>query len=223
MQDPGYVRKAFADIADRYVVTNHVLSLGIDVIWRRRTARLVAGEKPSRILDVATGSGDLAAEMRRICPEAEITCADFCLPMLAQARKRRLDRLVVADAMRLPFADAAFDVVTVAYGLRNMASWPTAAAEMARVLRPGGALFVLDFSLPSGWLRAPYRFYLHRILPVMAGAITGQRQSYEYLGGSIEAFPSGPAMESLLRNAGFATTTSTPLLGGISTLYKARR
>lgn len=223
MQDPGYVRRAFSRIAGRYVVTNHVLSLGIDVLWRRRTARLVAAENPSRILDLATGSGDLAAEIRRKCPQAAITCADFCLPMLVEARKRDLENLVVADAMRLPFGDAAFDVVTVAYGLRNMASWPGAAAEMARVLRPCGALFVLDFSLPDGWLRAPYRFYLHRILPALAGAITGERQAYEYLGGSIEAFPSGKAMETLLRDAGFASATATPLMGGISSLYAARR
>ncbi len=223
MQDPDYVRRAFSSIADRYVVTNHVLSLGVDIWWRRLTARRVAALQPRRVLDLATGSGDLAAAIRKRLPEAEIVAADFCLPMLAHARKRGLQSLIVADAMALPFEDASFDAVTVAYGLRNMASWPEAAAEMARVLRPGGHLLVLDFSLPAGWLRAPYRFYLHRLLPTVAGWITRRREAYEYLGGSIERFPSGQAMESLLTTAGFTQTSTTPLMAGVSSLYVATR
>src|SRR6187399_1587846 len=148
-QDATFVRQAFASIARRYVLTNHVLSLGTDVLWRWKTAREVAALHPRLVLDLATGSGDLAAEIQARCPEARVIGADFSLPMLMEARKRGLQNLMVADAMNLPFADAVADVVTVAFGLRNMASWAGALQEMSRVLRPGGSLFVLDFSLPT--------------------------------------------------------------------------
>ena len=223
MQDPGNVRSAFARIASRYVLANHVLSLGIDVLWRRRVAREVRGIAPKRVLDLATGSGDLAEAVAAACPSAEVIGADFCLPMLEVARKRGLPALVAADGMRLPFADGVFDAVTVGFGLRNMADWPGAVREMARVLRPGGRLVILDFSLPDGLLRGPYRFYLHRILPCIAGWITGQRDAYEYLGGSIEKFPSGAAMNSLLTEQGFAKSRNHPLSGGISSMYVAEK
>ena len=109
MQDPGYVRSAFARIARRYVLANHVLSMGIDVLWRRKVARLVRGFAPQRVLDLATGSGDLAEAVRNACPQALVVGGDFCLPMLAEARRRGLPHLVAADGMNLPFGDAAFD------------------------------------------------------------------------------------------------------------------
>jgi demethylmenaquinone methyltransferase / 2-methoxy-6-polyprenyl-1,4-benzoquinol methylase len=223
MQDPGFVRAAFARIAGRYVLANHVLSLGIDVLWRRRVARLVRAATPRRVLDLATGTGDLAAAIARACPDTQVVAADFCLPMLARARRRGLAHLVAADAMALPFGDGAFDALTIGFGLRNMASWPGGLREAARVLSPGGQLVVLDFSLPVGWLRRPYRFYLHRVLPRLAGWLTGQRGAYEYLGGSIEAFPSGPAMTALMTANGFASATARPLSGGIASIYVARK
>ena len=223
MQDPGYVRSAFARIARRYVLANHVLSMGIDVLWRRKVARLVRGFAPQRVLDLATGSGDLAEAVRNACPQALVVGGDFCLPMLAEARRRGLPHLVAADGMNLPFGDAAFDALTIGFGLRNMASWPGAVREMARVLRPGGHLVVLDFSLPAGVLRGPYRFYLHHVLPRLAGWLTGQRGAYEYLGGTIEQFPSGPAMVALLTENGFSNAESRPLTGGIASLYVATR
>ncbi len=224
MQDAGYVRNAFAGIARRYVLANHVLSLGIDVLWRRRTAGRVAATEPARILDLATGSGDLAVELQRRCPQALVLGADFSLPMMREAQARRFDRLVAADGTKLPFQDEAFDVVTVAFGLRNMASWPGALAEMRRVLRPGGRLFVLDFSLPRlPGLRQAYLFYLKRVMPRIAGWITGRREAYEYLCSSVERFPSGPAMESLIRSCGFAEVHTTVLSLGIASLYECRR
>ena len=224
MQDPEFVKQAFGDIADRYVLTNHVLSAGTDVLWRRKVAKIVAGFDPASVLDLATGSGDLAAAVAKSCPDAHVVGADFCLPMMRHARTRGLENLMVADAMDLPFADGTFDVVTVAFGLRNMASWPDALREMSRVLRSeGGSLVILDFSLPTGILRRPYRFYLHSILPKLAGAITGSKEAYEYLGGSIEKFPSGEAMCELMRGNGFVTADATPLTGSIASIYVARK
>ena len=226
MQNPVYVHEAFAQISDRYVVTNHVLSLGIDIFWRKKVARLVRDMKPQTILDLATGSGDLAMEIARKCPDAKITGADFCEPMLEVARKRNVPglELMVADAMNLPFADASFDVVTVAFGLRNMASWPDAAKEMARVIKPGGHMVILDFSLPTmPVLRPLYRFYLHKVLPKIAGLITGQRGAFEYLSNSVEAFPSGPAMCEMLNANGLKSARSIPLNFGIASIYIGER
>ncbi len=224
MQDPTYVKEAFGQIAGRYVVTNHVLSLGIDVLWRKRVARTVQGRNPERVLDVATGSGDLAAEIARACPGATVVGADFCAPMLAEARKRGLGNLVVADGMCLPFKDSEFDVVTVGFGLRNMEDWAKGVREMARVLRPGGMLVVLDFSLPEkGIRRLLYRFYLHRILPKVAGLITGKRDAFEYLGGTIERFPSGESMREFLTANGFALARARSLSFGVAAVYEAEK
>lgn len=221
MQDPNFVRKAFAAIAPRYVLANHVLSGGVDVLWRRRVAADVRARRPTWVLDLATGSGDLAAAVAAACPDARVVGADFCAPMMVHARQRGLTDLVVADGLALPFVDGAFDVVTIGFGLRNMADYGAALREMARVLRPGGSLMILDFSQPAPWLRGAYKWYLHHVLPRLAGALTGQRGAYEYLGGSIESFPSGPAMIALLETNGFSQCQCLPLTGGIASLYVA--
>lgn len=221
IQDPSYVRDAFARIADRYVTTNHVLSMGTDILWRRKVARIVRAWKPQRILDVATGTGDLALEMQDVCPQAEVTGSDFCAEMLAHASRRGLSRTLVADAMALPFKDAEFDVVTVAFGLRNMVNYAGAIREMRRVLKRGGHLLVLDFSLPEGVLKKPYRWYLHNVLPKMAGLLTGQKDAYEYLGGSIEEFPMGQAMCDLIEAQGFKDSEAKPLSCGVASIYMA--
>lgn len=224
MQDPEYVKGAFADIADRYVVTNHVLSLGIDILWRKKVAKMVKKIGPERVLDVATGSGDLALEIKQRCPDAEVVGTDFCEPMLAQAEKRGLEKTIVADALDLPFAYAEFDAVTVGFGLRNMADWEAALKEMCRVLRPGGLLVVLDFSMPKvGWMRVLYRNYLHKILPKIAGALTGKRDAYEYLGGTIESFPSGDDMIAMIERCGFEKGEAKSLSGGIASIYSAEK
>ncbi|MEM7013383.1 MAG: class I SAM-dependent methyltransferase, partial [Verrucomicrobiota bacterium] len=137
-QDPKFVHAAFSSIAPRYVLANHICSCWVDVIWRKRVAKMVAALKPNDILDLATGTGDLALEMAKQLPDAEITAADFCPAMLEIAKDAGVTNTIEADAMNLPFDDDSFDVVTVAYGLRNMESWVGAAREMQRVLRPGG-------------------------------------------------------------------------------------
>lgn len=221
IQDPSYVRDAFARIADRYVTTNHVLSMGTDILWRRKVARIVKAWNPARVLDVATGTGDLALEIQDKCPQAEVTGSDFCAEMLAHATRRGLARTLVADAMALPFKDAEFDVVTVAFGLRNMVNYAGAIKEMRRVMKPGGHLLVLDFSLPEGVLKKPYRWYLHNVLPKMAGALTGQKDAYEYLGGSIEEFPMGKSMCELIAAQGFRDAEAIPLSCGVASIYTA--
>jgi len=223
MPDPTYVRDAFARIADRYVLTNHVLSGGADLWWRHVVTSRIKRWNPARLLDVASGTGDLALKIQQSCPDCEVIASDFCAEMLAHAASRGVAKTLVADALALPFGDGEFDVVTVAFGLRNMADYPKALHEMCRILKPGGRLVILDFSLPKGIMRFPYRFYLHRILPHMAGWLTGERDAYEYLGGSIEAFPAGEKMTDLLASCGFHHSTATPLTFGVVSLYEGTK
>lgn len=213
----------FGDIARRYDLANHLLSAGLDFRWRARAAEIVRQWQPRRVLDLATGSGDLALRIQKKVPAVEVVGADFCPEMLEVARAKGLTNTVVADALHLPFPDDTFDVVTVAFGLRNMADWETALREMARVLRAGGHLLVLDFSLPRGLLRPLYRFYLHRCLPWLAGRITGKKNAYRYLAGSIEKFPSGEAMYTLIETSGFSHAQAEALSGGIVTIYRAQK
>lgn len=224
MQDAGFVRQAFASIARRYVVANHVLSLGIDCLWRRTTSKRIAKLAPKHVLDLATGSGDLAQAVQAACPDAKVLGADFSVPMMREAQIRHFHRLVAADGLALPFQDGSFDVLTVGFGLRNMASWPKALQEMSRVLRPGGRLFVLDFSIPQlPGIRQLYLFYLKNIMPRIAGWITRERAAYEYLCGSIERFPSGKEMEALICANGFQSAHGMALTFGIASLYEAQK
>lgn len=222
-RDPNAVRAMFDRIAPRYDLANHLLSGGVDLWWRRRAVALVERWRPARVLDLATGSGDLALAIARRLPGAEVTGADFSPEMVAVAKRKGLARTVVADALELPFPAGSFDCVTVAFGLRNMADWGAALREMSRVLAPGGHLLVLDFSLPHGLLRVPYQFYLHRCLPHLAASITGEKDAYEYLGASIEKFPAGDAMAALISDNGFQGAGAIPLAGGIATIYSARK
>jgi demethylmenaquinone methyltransferase/2-methoxy-6-polyprenyl-1,4-benzoquinol methylase len=214
----------FGAIARRYDLANHVLSCGRDFYWRRRAAEIVAGWQPKHVLDLATGTGDLALVLQRRLPAAEVTGADFSEEMLAIAKQKGVRRSVVADIIALPFANQSFDCVTIAFGLRNLEDWSAGLREMSRVLSPGGHVLVLDFSLPPSRIpRAIYRFYLHRILPLIAFVVTRKRDAYEYLGSSIEEFPSGEAMLRLIESAGFAQALAEPLTGGIVTIYVATR
>ena len=209
------VRAMFARIAHRYDLANHLLSAGMDWFWRRRVARIVRDWEPRNILDLATGSGDLAFALQAACPGAEVVGADFCDEMLREANRKGLEKTVLADALRMPFSDNCFDAVTVAFGLRNMESWPGALTEIVRVLRPGGRMLVLDFAIPRAPLRWLYLPYLERILPMLAGWLTGDRTAYKYLGESIARFPSGEAMCALLREGGFVGTRAERWSGGI--------
>lgn len=223
MQDPTYVKNAFQKIADKYVVTNHILSLGTDILWRKKVGRIVKKWSPKKILDVATGTGDLALELQKACPDAELIASDFCPEMLQHATRRGVKNTMVVDAMNMPFEDDMADLLSVAFGLRNMASYPDALKEMNRVIAPEGHLLILDFSLPKDILAKPYAFYLNKVLPKIAGIITGERGAFEYLAGSIHEFPSGQAMCDLIETQGFEEAKAIPLSCGIATIYTAKK
>jgi len=221
---PNHVREMFGSIATRYDVANHVLSFGIDFYWRARAAEIVHAWQPHTIADLATGTGDLALAMQRKLPDAELIGVDFLPEMLEIARRKGVRRVVSADAMKLPFDDASFDCVTIGFGLRNLASYSTALIEMWRVLNPKGHLLVLEFSLPKTPIfRAVYRFYLHRCLPLLGSFLTQKKSAYDYLGDSIEEFPSGNGMCELMRGTGYTCPSFESLTGVIVTIYTATK
>lgn len=214
----------FGGIARRYDLANHTLSCGIDFYWRKCAASTVAGWRPGKIVDLATGTGDLALTLQKKLPDADITGVDFLPEMLELAQRKGVRNTILADAMKLPFPDASFDCVTIAFGLRNMEHWRGALVEMSRVLRRNGHLLVLEFSLPTiSIVRTIYRFYLHRCLPFLGSFLTRKKSAYDYLGDSIEEFPSGHAMIDLIEASGFGHATLQPLSYGIVTIYTAQK
>lgn len=227
----GRVRGMFAEIAPRYDLVNRLLSGGIDVLWRRTTVRRAPPPTTGAMLDLCTGTGDLAlAYARAAGPGVRIVAGDFCRPMLDRGaeKSRRAGHAiewVEADAMDLPFATASFDLVTVAFGLRNIADTSRGLAEMARVCRPGGRLAILEFSLPTNRLvRGLYLGYFRRVLPLVGNAVArNASDAYTYLNRSVEAFPSGGALAGLIRAAGFDRVEMVPLTLGIATLSICHR
>jgi len=221
-RDPEVVREMFDRVARRYDLANHLLSFGRDFFWRRRSAEIVAEWNPACVLDLATGSGDLALALQHKISHAQIVGLDFSSAMLALARGKGVRHLIAADVAQLPLAEQSFDAVTVAFGLRNVHDWAAALREIRRVLTSGGHLLVLDFSLPSKpILHFLYRLYLRRILPLASAIITREKEAYQYLGASIENFPSGRAMCDLIATSGFQNVTAESFTGGIVTIYTA--
>jgi demethylmenaquinone methyltransferase/2-methoxy-6-polyprenyl-1,4-benzoquinol methylase len=214
----------FGSISRRYDLANHLLSCGCDFFWRSRAAKIVSGWNPNTIVDLATGTGDLALALAKALPKSEIIGADFSEEMLAVAKAKGVRRVVTADALALPFANRSFDCLTIAFGLRNIQDWSAALREMARVLTPNGNLLVMEFSLPSiSVLRTAYRFYLHRLMPVFGSFLTRKKTAYDYLGDSIEQFPGGEDLLRLIETNGFRGAAAEPLTGGIVTIYTATR
>ena len=221
----------FAEIAPRYDAVNRMLSGGIDLWWRRVTVSRAAPPATGAILDVCTGTGDLAiAYATKAGPQVRVVGSDFCRPMLDKGVDKSAARnlpveWVEADAMDLPFADAEFDLVTVAFGLRNIADTARGLAEMARVCKPGGRLAVLEFSLPANpVIRQSYLWYFRNVLPRLGNAVArNHADAYRYLNESVEEFPSGEALACLIRAAGFDSVEQIPLTFGIATLSIATR
>ncbi|WP_457629351.1 bifunctional demethylmenaquinone methyltransferase/2-methoxy-6-polyprenyl-1,4-benzoquinol methylase UbiE [Oceanithermus sp.] len=219
------VREMFGEIATRYDLLNRLLSGGVDQRWRRLAVRLATEKAPRRILDVATGTGDVALLLKRARPEAEVVGGDFTPQMLelarAKAARAGMDvRFVEADALALPFADASFDAITVAFGFRNFADYERGLAEFQRVLAPGGRAVILEFPPPPrGLLGQAYRFYFNGVLPWIGGVISGRPEAYRYLPSSVERFPEPERLAEMMRAAGFAEVRWRLLTGGIAAVH----
>src|SRR2546430_984747 len=200
----------FGRIAGRYDLLNHLLSGNVDKGWRRLVARTLSSSlvEGARVLDVACGTGDLSLTLAS-AGAAKVVGLDFCRPMLEIARRKadagsRVIPFVEADALRLPFADGSFDVVTIAFGLRNLAGVEEGLRELLRVLKAGGRAAVLEFSSPVvPGFRALFRFYFTRVLPWVGGLVSGSRGAYEYLPDSVSRFPDQKGLAALMRDAGF--------------------
>jgi demethylmenaquinone methyltransferase/2-methoxy-6-polyprenyl-1,4-benzoquinol methylase len=220
------VHSMFSDIAPRYDLTNSVLSLGIHHLWRKRTVKVSGAKAGSSVLDCATGTGDLALEFKRtVGAQGRVLGTDFNADMLSHAtameKGKGLDvTFEVADAMHLPYADATFDVASISFGIRNVDVPKTALAEMARVVKPGGRIVVLEFGQPRGIMGITYRFYSKHIIPLIGGLLTGNRKAYEYLPTTAAAFPCREQFTALMESTGRLTEcTYEELTGGIAFLY----
>lgn len=223
----------FGRIAGRYDLANRLLSGGADIRWRRRLVSAVASRNPRDVLDLATGSGDVAFALSSALQDARIVGMDFCQPMLEQAEQKKVSAAGArrfakisfqpGDILNLPLPDSSYDAVTIAFGLRNLADRHRGLSEMRRVLRPGGWLYVLEFSQPQRWCRSLYFFYLRRVLPRLAGVVTGDRAAYVYLNDTIASFPDRIALAAEITAAGFSSVSATPLTFGTVALHQANK
>lgn len=221
------VHNIFSSIAPRYDVANDVISLGRSHAWRAECVRLSGAREGTSVLDVATGTGDFAIAFKKVVGAGQVVGVDFCAEMLvpapSKAQSQGLDiTFKQGDAMNLEFADASFDVVSIAYGLRNVSDAGGAIKEMSRVLKPTGKLMILETGR-SEWplFGAATEFYTSKIMPVLGGWLSGNRDAYRYLDSSSKEFPYGPKLVELLKQHGnFTTVTAHPLFGGVSYIYE---
>jgi demethylmenaquinone methyltransferase / 2-methoxy-6-polyprenyl-1,4-benzoquinol methylase len=224
------VKQMFAEIAPRYDLMNHVLSLNIDRLWRSRTLRSLNLKPGDPVLDTCTGTGDLALSMaKHLGPRTRIVGSDFCNEMLDIARDKRARKLpnfqqvefIEADTQKLPFEDNMFQAVTVAFGLRNVAVTEQGLAEMTRVCKPNGQVAVLEFSKPTVFgVRHIYNAYFQHILPrVGQGLAKNEQSAYRYLPESVQEFPSGEELAKIMRRAGLKDIRMKPMTFGVVTLY----
>ena len=221
------VRTMFGRIAPRYDLTNSVLSLGIHKLWKRKLVNAVAAMRHSNVLDLCTGTGDVAEllRMRKI----NSTGLDFSSEMLKIAEGRVKDRgtrfrYIQADALLLPFKDSSYDAVTIAFGIRNLESLTTGLKEIQRVIKPGGTLHILEFGQPRGKVWASiFNWYSAHLLPVIGGMLTGDMAAYRYLPKTSQEFPCADRFCSILEEIGYSNTDCKTLSGGIAYLYSARR
>ena len=230
-QAARWVRGMFGRIAPRYDLLNHLLSLNIDKYWRARTASRVSHilkRTDAIALDLCCGTGDLMLGLEAKGP-ARIYGSDFCHPMLVAAHKkvhynRRRSELFEADALVLPIADASLDLITIAFGFRNLANYRQGLRELLRVLKPGGTLAILEFSQPPNpVLSRVYDFYSKSILPVLGGWISGSRDAYTYLPESVRKFPGAEELAEQMREAGFVDVEFERLTAGIVALHRGQR
>jgi demethylmenaquinone methyltransferase/2-methoxy-6-polyprenyl-1,4-benzoquinol methylase len=230
MPEGAKVQKMFAGIAKRYDIANLLLSGGCSFYWTKRLVALVKRSSPKEIADLATGSGDVAFELKRRLPASRVRGLDFCEEMLDVARERSAKipgseaiEFAFGDCMALPLEDDSVDAVTIAYGVRNFEDRPRGLREILRVLKPGGKVYVLEFTQPEKWFRPIYFLYLKFLLPVVARIVTGDKKAYDYLAGSIEAFPPKERLSSELREAGFAAVRAIGLTASIVAIHTAEK
>ena len=231
MPEGKAVNKMFAGIAGRYDLANHLLSGGVDFYWRRVLTQMVKACSPKEVVDLATGSGDVAFKLRDcIGTEVPVTGLDFCEPMLDEARAKRAAKksysdiaFEFGDCMDLPLEDNSVDAFTISFGVRNFENRQRGLREILRVLRPGGRLFVLEFSQPDKWFCPIYYFYLKFILPWVAAVATGDKSAYDYLAGTIEDFPSKETLREQLKQAGYETVEATGLTFSIVAIHEAQK
>ncbi|MEP6714323.1 MAG: bifunctional demethylmenaquinone methyltransferase/2-methoxy-6-polyprenyl-1,4-benzoquinol methylase UbiE [Terriglobia bacterium] len=225
-----WVRSMFGRVAHRYDLANHLLSANIDKHWRARTVervRDVLMRPGSRAMDLACGTGDLLIALEREAGR-ELIGSDFCHPMLtgaaAKLRRGRMGSgLVEADALALPVADTSLDLITIAFGFRNLANYRVGLREMRRVMRPGGAVAILEFSQPPNAIfRGFYNWYSRRVLPLIGGAISGAPEAYRYLPESVRKFPGAEELAGMMREAGFGNVEWEYMTFGIVALHVGR-
>jgi demethylmenaquinone methyltransferase/2-methoxy-6-polyprenyl-1,4-benzoquinol methylase len=221
------VRKMFSTIAPRYDLLNHVLSMNVDRLWWWRTARRfdpILRRGNASVLDLCCGTGDMTLALlnRAIGANTKITGVDFAHPMLVRASQKApggSPAWIEADALRLPFASASFDLVTAAFGFRNLANYDEGLREIGRVLRPSGEVGILDFGEPAGLLGKMYRVYFKHVLPRIGTVLSGVRGPYAYLPASVARFPAPEEMLERMRRSGFREVSWTPYTFGIAGLY----
>jgi demethylmenaquinone methyltransferase / 2-methoxy-6-polyprenyl-1,4-benzoquinol methylase len=220
----------FSSIAPRYDLLNHVLSFNVDRLWWRRTARSFAGvlAQDSRVLDLCCGTGDKTFALRRQAGKspAKSLGVDFSHAMLQRANGKSVGKSlgwVEADALSLPFPDRQFDLITAAFGFRNLADYDAGLREMVRLLRPGGECGILDFGEPRGIIGRLYRVYFKHVLPAVGAVVSGVKGPYAYLPASVERFPSPEEMLERMRRAGFREAAWTPYTLGIAGLYRGKK
>ncbi len=225
------VREMFDNIAPAYDKLNHILSMQIDKIWRRNVVKLVSKFESRKIVDLATGTGDLAIAIAKAIPQAKIVGIDLSQGMLDEA-KRKIEAqslgdrisLICASAEELPLNDDQYDTITVAFGVRNFGDIEAGLSEIHRALRPGGHLVVLEFSTPRNWLIAPlYRLYSHKILPFIGGLISKDRRAYDYLPASVDEFASPEEFSKLLYKVGFTACRARSQSFGIAQIYVSEK
>ncbi len=223
----GRVKDVFDSVADRYDLMNDLMSAGLHRLWKRFTIEQ-AGVRPGQtVLDLAGGTGDLAERLLRcVGASGQVVLADINRSMLVEGRRRLIDAgaagnlsIAQVDAERLPFADAAFDCITIAFGLRNVTDQNAALASMHRVLKPGGKLLILEFSRPADLLRPAYDFYSFTMLPFLGSIVAGDSDSYRYLAESIRMHPDQDTLLGMMENAGFERCQYHNLTGGIVALH----
>jgi demethylmenaquinone methyltransferase / 2-methoxy-6-polyprenyl-1,4-benzoquinol methylase len=225
-QAAAWVRDMFGQVAPRYDLLNHLLSLNIDKTWRKKTVRRlrpVLERADARALDLCCGTGDLAIELSREA-RAHVLGSDFCHPMLTAAKQKSSLPFFEADGLQLPLADSSLDLITIAFGFRNFANYERGLAELRRVLRPGGMLAVLEFSQPPNRLfAAVYNFYSNRVLPRIGAAISGAGEAYTYLPESVRKFPDAPGLARMMEQTGFTEVRFERMTFGVVALHTAVR